>query len=93
MFLDSLYCKHGVFKFLLLSMIKSSLKCTYNTADVKSRQHFSTKNCGKIKIRVITEKENFSIYINPSLTGNFANSEDTDEMQHNAAFHQCLHCL
>ena len=22
-----------------------------------------------------------------------ANSEDTDEMQHNAAFHQGLHCL
>ena len=23
----------------------------------------------------------------------FANSEDTDEMQHDAAFHQGLHCL
>ena len=23
----------------------------------------------------------------------FANSEDPDEMQHNAAFHQGLHCL
>ena len=23
----------------------------------------------------------------------FANSEDPDEMQHNAAFHQSLHCL
>ena len=23
----------------------------------------------------------------------FANSEDPDEMQHNVAFHQCLHCL
>ena len=23
----------------------------------------------------------------------FANSEDPDEMQHNAAFHQDLHCL
>ena len=23
----------------------------------------------------------------------FANSEDPDEMQHNAALHQCLHCL
>ena len=22
-----------------------------------------------------------------------ANSEDPNEMQHNAAFHQCLHCL
>ena len=22
-----------------------------------------------------------------------ANSEDPDEMQHKAAFHQCLHCL
>ena len=25
--------------------------------------------------------------------GTFANSEDTDEIQHNAAFHQGLHCL
>ena len=25
--------------------------------------------------------------------GTLANSEDTDEMQHNAAFHQGLHCL
>ena len=25
--------------------------------------------------------------------GILANSEDPDEMQHNAAFHQCLHCL
>ena len=24
---------------------------------------------------------------------NLANSEDPDEMQHNAAFHQSLHCL
>ena len=26
-------------------------------------------------------------------TSTFVNSEDTDEMQHNAAFHQGLHCL
>ena len=25
--------------------------------------------------------------------GTYANSEDSDEMQHNAAFHQGLHCL
>ena len=25
--------------------------------------------------------------------GTFANSEDPDEMQHNAAFHQGIHCL
>ena len=25
--------------------------------------------------------------------GTFANSEDPDEMPHNAAFHHCLHCL
>ena len=25
--------------------------------------------------------------------GTLANSEDPDEMQHNAAFHQDLHCL
>ena len=25
--------------------------------------------------------------------GTLANSEDADEMLHNAEFHQCLHCL
>ena len=25
--------------------------------------------------------------------GTLSNSEDLDEMQHTAAFHQCLHCL
>ena len=37
-------------------------------------------------------------YINPLYSGNpitstFANSEDPDEMQHNAAFHHGLHSL
>ena len=32
-------------------------------------------------------------YIGNSLTDTLANSEDPDEMQHNAAFHQGLHCL
>ena len=27
------------------------------------------------------------------IIGTLANSEDPDEMQHNAAFHQGLHCL
>ena len=27
------------------------------------------------------------------ITGTFTNSEDPDEMPHNAAFHQGLHCL
>ena len=27
------------------------------------------------------------------LNSTFANSEDADEMQHNAAFHQGLHCF
>ena len=31
--------------------------------------------------------------INPMLTATLANSEDTDEMQHFAAFYQGLHCL
>ena len=31
--------------------------------------------------------------MNPLFTGTLANSEDPDEMQHNAAFHQDLHCL
>ena len=31
--------------------------------------------------------------VSTPLTSTFANSEDPDEMQHNAAFHQGLHCL
>ena len=31
-------------------------------------------------------------YLKP-LKGNLVNSEDPDETQHNAAFHQGLHCL
>ena len=34
-----------------------------------------------------------NVNINPLNTGNLANSEDPDEMQHNAAFHQGLHCF
>ena len=33
------------------------------------------------------------LYTGKSLMGTLANSEDQDEMQHNAAFHQGLHCL
>ena len=33
------------------------------------------------------------LYSGNPLTSTFANSEDPDEMQHNAAFHQGLHCL
>ena len=37
-------------------------------------------------------------FINPLYTGDskwstLANSADPDEMPHNVAFHQCLHCL
>ena len=32
-------------------------------------------------------------YTGHPLTGTLTNSEDSDEMQHNAAFHQDLHCL
>ena len=34
-----------------------------------------------------------SLYSGNPLTSTFANSEDPDIMQHNAAFHQGLHCL
>ena len=33
------------------------------------------------------------LYTGNPYTGTLANSEDPDEMQHNAAFHQDLHCL
>ena len=33
------------------------------------------------------------LYIGNPRTGSLANSEDSDEMPHNAAFHQGLHCL
>ena len=44
------------------------------------------------------EMISFLIFINCLYTGNplmctFTNSEDPDEMPHNAAFHQGLHCL
>ena len=34
-----------------------------------------------------------NLYSGNPLMSTFANSEDQDEMQHNAAFHQGLHCL
>ena len=36
---------------------------------------------------------NLCILETPKQALYLANSEDPDEMQHNAAFHQCLHCL
>ena len=33
------------------------------------------------------------MYTGNPYTGTLANSEDPDEMHHNAAFHQGLHCL
>ena len=33
------------------------------------------------------------LYNGNPLSGTLVNSEDPDEMQHNAAFHQGLHCL
>ena len=33
------------------------------------------------------------LYTGNPWTGSFANSEDPDEMQHNAEFHQALDCL
>ena len=33
------------------------------------------------------------LYTNKNLNRYFTNSEDPDEMSHNAAFHQGLHCL
>ena len=34
-----------------------------------------------------------SMYTGNTYMGTLANSEDSDEMQHNAAFHHGLHCL
>ena len=34
-----------------------------------------------------------TLYTGNPLTGTLISSEDPDEMQHNAAFHQGLHCL
>ena len=36
---------------------------------------------------------NNHLYSRNPLTSFFANSEDPEEMQHHAAFHQGLHCL
>ena len=47
---------------------------------------------------IIVNGISYSFTVNPChsghlQTGTLANSEDTDEMPHNAAFHQGLHCL
>ena len=39
----------------------------------------------------MSHQQSFS-YVGTGL-GTLANSEDRDEMPHNVAFHQCLHCL
>ena len=35
----------------------------------------------------------YQLYTGDSKMRTLANIEDPDEMPHNAAFHQCLHCL
>ena len=59
---------------------------------LKEKTDLGQSTCG------IGQLRNICCLINPLYTGNpstgtLANSEDPDEMQHNAAFHQGLHCL
>ena len=37
--------------------------------------------------------DSYPLYSGNPSAGTLTNSEDPDEMQHNAAFHQDLHCL
>ena len=51
----------------------------------------------RLMLRLFNDQYCLAVF-NPLYTGNpqmgtLVNSEDVDEMQHNAAFHQCLHCL
>ena len=47
-----------------------------------------------VYLKLIINKSSFSpLYFGNPLTNIFAINEDPDEMQHNAAFHQGLHCL
>ena len=53
---------------------------------------------GKISQKSSPTVENAALKVNPLYSGNplrtnFANSEDPDEMHHNAAFHQGLNLL
>ena len=68
-------------KWVLLQAVKSQMKCSILL-------HF---------IRVYTvckgKKNNVPFVFGKPQNGYFCNSEDPDEMQHNAAFHQGLHCL
>ena len=53
-----------------------------------------TDNLFKLVMKCIHISAVFSLLeIARLLTGTLANSEDPDEMPHNAAFHQSLHCL
>ena len=75
-------------------MKKSSLKCTQiYVVDLYG---------GEIKVYLCGFtthlKGHVLVFLYPLYSGNpqtsiFANSKDPDEMQHNAAFHQSLHCL
>ena len=51
-----------------------------------------------LEYKCFTEDRCMHLRLNPlnmgnPITGTFTNSEDPDEMPHNAAFHQGLHCL
>ena len=49
---------------------------------------------GNLKILLLRENTGITVCIlKTSSMGTLASSEDPDEMQHNAAFHQGLHCL
>ena len=49
--------------------------------------------CSKVVFEFILWWSFNLLYTGNPLNGYFANRENPDEMQHNAAFHQCLHCL
>ena len=88
--------KFGHFLFFHLCLCFNAEDYLQMKTIIKSTQH--TKRYAIFSIN--TDKYQIPIYgdFNPLYTGNpltstLANSEDPDEMQHYAAFHQDSHCL
>ena len=79
LFKDTTQCRTGVARARSLSVSSQAL---YHWATV-----FPMKT--QMKCRIMCDPFH-SGYLQ---TGTLANSEDSDEMPHNVAFHQCLHCL
>ena len=74
-------------------MVPHVEKIAMETFNVESAEFvFEDGSSITVSINRPTGKGVNPVYSGKPLTNTFANSEDPDEMQHNAAFHQGLHC-